>query len=212
MGQIIAEKIDAELDDNGLPYSPAWEKTQPVSFCSDWCGEHPDPERETQVRILWSPEHLFIQFRCRYRDIFVYDGGTTRRDKLWERDVAEIFIRPGSEDPWRYKEFEISPNGDWLDLDINQEEKTKTILYCALRSRVVVNPKAGVWTAEMAIPFESLTRSFNHDEIWKLNLFRIEGSEPNRFYSAWHPTNTPSPNFHVPESFGELRFNAGFIK
>jgi len=27
-----------------------------------------------------------------------------------------------------------------------------------------------------------------------------------RFYSAWSPTMTPTPNFHVPEAFGHLVF------
>jgi len=30
--------------------------------------------------------------------------------------------------------------------------------------------------------------------------------EEPRFYSAWRPTNTPAPNFHVPEAFGALVF------
>jgi alpha-galactosidase len=126
---------------------------------------------------------------------------------LWERDVAEVFIRPGSDDPRHYKEFEISPNGDWLDLDINKGEKS--FLLCDLRSRVAVDHGSRTWTAEMAIPFNSLTGSFDPDEVWRLNLFRIEGPEPNRFYSAWRATCTSRPNFHVSDAFGELHFIAG---
>jgi len=58
----------------------------------------------------------------------------------------------------------------------------------------------------MALPLRRLIPTFDPSKIWKINFFRIEGSEPDRFYSAWRPTFTPRPNFHVPECFGELRF------
>jgi hypothetical protein len=41
---------------------------------------------------------------------------------------------------------------------------------------------------------------------WKVNFYRVEGASEPRFYSAWRPTRTPVPNFHVPEAFGELIF------
>ncbi len=204
MGRIIAVKLETALGKDGLPRPAAWDKAPPVYFCRDWRGEHADPQRETEARLLWSREHLYVRFLCRYRGIYVYDGGNTRRDQLWLRDVAELFIRTGAEDPRHYKEFEISPNGDWLDLDIAQG--TKSHLLCDLKSRVEVNPNARVWAAELAIPIHCLTLSFDPGTIWRLNLFRIEGEEPNRFYSAWQPTCTTRPNFHVPERFGELQF------
>jgi len=41
-----------------------------------------------------------------------------------------------------------------------------------------------------------------------VNFYRVEGAAEPRFYSAWQPTGTPAPNFHVPEAFGELVFAA----
>jgi hypothetical protein len=206
MPQVTAVKTESPIAITGLPAPSAWDAATPVSFCADWRGEHADTRRETQARFLWSEEYLFVQFFCRYRQIYVYDGGNTRRDRLWLRDVAELFIRPGSHDPRHYKEFEISPNGDWLDLDIDHSRKS--ILYCDLKSRVQVDADASAWSAELAIPFSCLTTAFKPDEVWRLNIFRIEGFEPDRFYSAWCPTCTPEPNFHVPEHFGELCFKS----
>lgn len=204
MNRVVASELTEPLDEALLPTVAAWDKAEPVAFCTDWRGESPDPRRETQARLLWSQEFLYIQFRCRYRELCVYPGNNSRRDKLWEKDVAELFIRPPERALRRYLEFEISPNGDWLDLDI--EPGKKTILFCSLISRVRIDEDARVWTAEMAIPFDCLTARFNPDAIWALNLFRIEGCGPGRFYSAWWPTHSPQPNFHVPEAFGELHF------
>ena len=204
MNRVIAVKLEKTSGEGALPNHSAWGKAPPVSFCSDWRGENADPQRETEVRLLWSSERLFIRFCCRYREVYVYEGSNARRDKLWLRDVAEAFIRRGSNESRHYLEFEVSPNGDWLDLDISQGEKSH--LFCDLKSRVVMDPDAGIWTAELAIPVNCLTTALDPNEIWRLNLFRIEGREPNRFYSAWQPTHTPKPNFHVPEFFGELHF------
>jgi hypothetical protein len=204
MDRVSALRLDTPLNQGGLPAPAAWDEAAPIIYCSDWRGENPDERRETEVRALWSHEFLFLRFRCSYREIYVYSGGNSRRDKLWMRDVAEVFIRPPGRDLRHYLEFEISPNGDWLDLDIAPGEKS--ILYSDMKSRVTVDPQASIWSAELAIPMGCLTASFNPDDAWSINLFRIEGREPNRFYSAWQPTHTPKPNFHVPEVFGKLHF------
>ena len=44
-----------------------------------------------------------------------------RRDELWDRDVAEVFLQPDRFGEKYYKEFEVSPNGQWLDLDITPQ-------------------------------------------------------------------------------------------
>jgi alpha-galactosidase len=204
MNQLFAMELDTPLDGKGLPVKSAWEKALPVVYCSDWRGQNSDSQLETRARMLWSQEFVFIQFLCRYRELYVYDEGNCRRDELWDRDVAEIFIRPPEDKLRHYREFEISPNGNWLDLDIDHGEKR--ILYCNMKSRVTVDSDKRVWNAEMAIPVHCLTSAFDPRAVWRINLFRIEGREPGRFYSSWQPTNTPKANFHVPEVFGELHF------
>jgi hypothetical protein len=53
---------------------------------------------------------------------------------------------------------------------------------------------------------KSLTEYFDPASVWRVNFFRVEGPTEPRFYSSWLPTNTPQPNFHIPERFGHLRF------
>jgi hypothetical protein len=105
-----------------------------------------------------------------------------------------------------------APNGSWLDLDIHLDldiqQGRKSDLLCALRSKVTVDAPARIWIAELAIPMSCLTPGFQPEAVWKANFFRVEGPEPARFYSAWRPTHTPQPNFHVSEVFGELLFSS----
>jgi alpha-galactosidase len=193
-------------DLDGFPQNSAWDTAPPIHFNADWQGHNADPHRATEVGLLWTPETLFIKFHARFREITVFPDADPngRRDHLWNRDVAEVFLQPDSSDPLLYKEFEVSPNGMWIDLDLSHGQRSD--LQSGLRRRVQLNKETSTWIAELAIPMKSLTPSFDPTEIWCANFFRVEGSAEPRFYSAWQPTRTPQPNFHIPEAFGKLIF------
>jgi len=175
-------------------------------FCRDWRGEDLDPQRQTEAQVLWSDDRVFVRFACRYRtlDVFSDADANGRRDELWDRDVAEVFLQPDRFGKKYYKEFEVSPNGLWLDLDISPAGKTH--ITSGMCSRVALDEHARVWTAELAIPIAAITEQFDPVRSWRVNFFRCEGRDPERFYSAWQPTETKMPNFHVPQKFGLLRF------
>src|SRR5262249_22228156 len=156
----------------------------------DWQGNHPDPGRETTVRVLWSKATLFLRFDCRYRELFLFEDSDAngRRDQLWERDVAEAFLQPDPSPERRYKEFEISPNGMWIDLDILPDAKPD--LKSGLKRSIYLDQKAGTWVAELAIPMSSLTSHFDPTKPWHANFYRVEGKQEPRAYLAWQPTNT----------------------
>jgi alpha-galactosidase len=195
-------------DSEGFPTRDTWELAEPLQFNADWQGKNADPERETEVRLLWTAETLFLRFRLKYRAITVFSDAAPNgwRDQLWDRDVAEVFLQPETTSPRRYKEFEVSPNGYWIDLDIGPGEKHD--LKSGMRRRVVLDEKARTWIAELAIPMKCLVKKFDPSDTWRVNFYRVEGASEPRFYSSWRPTGTPVPNFHVPEAFGELVFTA----
>ncbi len=147
-----------------------------------------------------------MRFRCRYRTLNVFTDADSngRRNELWERDVAEVFLQPDRFGQKYYKEFEVSPNGQWLDLDITPEGLHH--VRSGMRSNVRVDENARVWTAELAIPMAAVTDQFDPAWPWRVNFFRCEGLDPERFYSAWQPTETKEPSFHVPQKFGWLKF------
>jgi len=202
----VAVRMPELPDDEGFPRPSSWELAAPLHFDADWQGKNADPERDTEVRLLWTPETLFLRFRAKYRVINVFSdsGADGRRDQLWDRDVTEVFLQPDPSQLRRYKEFEVSPNGFWIDLDIAPGQKHD--LKSGLRRRVVLNEATKTWVAEMALPMNCLVEHFDPAARWKVNFYRIEGATEPRFYSAWRPTRTPAPNFHVPEAFGELAF------
>jgi len=193
-------------DAEGFPTFFSWGRSEPLRFNTDWRGENADPERETEVQLLWTHESLFLRFAARFRAITVFPDAEPngRRDQLWDRDVAEVFLQPGRPQMRCYKEFEVSPNGFWIDLDIAPGEKRD--MKSGLRRRVTVNEAAKTWIAELVLPLKCLVERFDPGASWRVNFYRVEGGAEPRFYSAWQPTRTEAPNFHVPEAFGELIF------
>jgi len=203
---VIASKITKTLGADGLPGDEDWKKAKAIRFDADWQGKNADTERETEVRVLWTPETLFLKYRVKYKTITVFADSEPngRRDKLWDRDVVEAFLQPDPSIVRSYKEFEFSPNNMWIDLDI--AERQGHDLKSGLTRHVTMDEKNKTWTAVAALPMKSLVATFDPKAVWRVNFYRIEGAEEPRFYSAWSPTRTEKPNFHVPEAFGYLRF------
>lgn len=208
----IATRMRAPLGAAAFPENSAWLSAIPIRFETDWRGKNPDPRRATEVRVLWTPEELFLRFHANYRTLTLFPDAdpTGRRDHLWDRDVCEAFLQPDPAQPRRYAEFEISPNGCWIDIAIDADRlEEKPDLRSGLRRRVALDEQARTWVGELAIPMHPLTRRFHPALPWRANFFHIEGPSEPRFYSSWRPTGTPQPSFHVPEAFGRLIFLAG---
>ena len=205
--EITAAPLSSEIALNASVPSPAWRAAAPVTFCSDWQGRNAAPDRETTVRALWSKSTLYLRFECRYRELnlFLDSNPNGRRDQLWDRDVAEAFLQPDPSQPHTYKEFEVSPNGMWIDLDIRPGAKPD--LRSGMTRSVHLDERAHVWAAELAIPMRALTPDFDPHAVWRVNFFRIEGKQEPRGYYAWQPTHSPQPNFHVPAAFGRMTFD-----
>ena len=203
---VIACRVSQDILLDARHPAAEWQTAAPAVFCQDWRGSNPDAARQTQVRVLWTPATLYLRFECRYRELFVFEDSdpSGRRDQLWDRDVAEAFLQPVPARPRYYKEFEASPNGMWIDLDIFPEGRRD--LGSGLQHSAWLDLEKHVWAAELAIPMQALTPKFDPTAVWRANFYRVEGPREPRFYSAWQPTHTAQPNFHVPAAFGKLLF------
>lgn len=207
--EIVARYVAGEISLDAGHSANEWQRARPIRFCSDWQGKNPDEQRETEVRVLWTSQTLYLRFECRYRELYLFDDSDSngRRDHLWDRDVAEAFLQPDSTRAHYYREFEVSPNGMWIDLDIFPGGLAD--LKSGMKRSVFLDEKEKRWAAELAIPLRALTPAFDPKTVWRANFYRVEGKKEPRAYLAWRPTGTPQPNFHAPAAFGALRFAPG---
>ena len=206
MDEIVAHYVNHEITLSAAHPAEEWREAPPIWFCTDWQGLQENPALLTEVRALWSRRTLFLRFECRFRELHVFEDAAPdgRRDRLWERDVVEAFLQPDAARERSYKEFEVSPNGMWIDLDICPAGRSD--LNSGMERSASIDEARRRWSAELAIPLASLSPNVSSGAMWRANFYRVEGRQEPRHYLAWRPTHTPQPNFHVPSAFGVLRF------
>src|SRR5882762_5949216 len=101
-----------------------WKNSDFVDFDQDAWGKSHYPEVSTRVKSLWTDSYIYFAFLGRYDSLNTYgdeDPGPERW-QLWNRDVVEVFLNPQPERVQHYYEFEVAPNNQWIDLEI---DKTK---------------------------------------------------------------------------------------
>lgn len=187
-----------------------WEAAPVVSLATNWKGDPTPPELETTVRLLWNDEALCLGFECRYTELDVDEAPdpTVERYALWDRDVCEAFIRSPREPHARhYREFEVAPTGQWCDLIVDRDRMSADWEWrSGMRTLARVDPDAQRWWVVMALPFAAFDGAPARGEVWQGNLFRISRRHGERHYLTYSPTHTAIPNFHLAESFVDLRF------
>src|SRR5262245_4148563 len=167
------------------------------------------PGHKTEIRSLWSDKNLYFLFICPYDSLNLKPEPTTAEEtnKLWDWDVAEVFIGADFQKIRRYKEFQVSPQGEWVDLDIDRDHplpeggwRWNSGFQVAAR----IDTGRKVWYGAMRIPIEKVdTRRPEPGREMRINFYRLQGPGPARNRIAWQPTNAAS--YHVPEAFGRLR-------
>jgi hypothetical protein len=190
------------------PGDAFWRAARPVYIDKGKYGELHERYR-TEVLSRWTDKNLYFLFVCPYEELNLKPTPNTAAETfgLWNWDVAEVFIGSDFQNIQRYKEFEISPRGEWIDLDIDlanphHEDGWKWNSGFTMAARI--DPAAKIWYGAMRIPLSALQ---NHPagaaDTFRINLFRSQGPPQSRVQMTWQPTM--SDTFHVPEKFGLLR-------
>lgn len=187
----------------------AWQQASRVRIETSWNGEPAPEQRCAEVRLLWSESALYVRFDAEQNEPLVVNDNpqmSGKSLKLWERDVCEMFIAPDTRNRRRYYEFEIAPTGEWLDLIVNwvRDEPRDWEYISGMEPFAKIGPDEV--TMAMKIPWTAFGVKPNAGDVWLGNLFRQVGSGETRGYLAWSPTMTKTPQFHVPEKFGEFVF------
>jgi hypothetical protein len=193
-----------ELD----PASTFWSAAQPVYMEKDSLGKDV-PGYHTEVWTRWTKDNLYFLFRCPYEQLHLKPNPNINQEtnELWNWDVAEVFIGSNFADIKRYKEFEVSPQSEWVDLDINlhnphHEDGWKW--NSGFEARASIDEKNHVWYAAMRIPYSAIdSRPAAAGNRMRINLFRSQGPPEHRHQITWQPPM--SKTFHVPEQFGSIK-------
>lgn len=190
------------------PDAAHWRGIEPITIESDFSGQ-PLTGHRTEVRSRWTDQHLFLLYVSQYQTLYVKPQPVTNSEtsRLWNWDVAEAFIGSDFDNIKKYKEFQVSPQSEWVDLDIDRNTGAKQIgeaWNSGFEVRAHIDTEKKIWYGEMKIPFSAIdSRKPADGSQLRIGLYRIEGPTPNRVHVSWRDTG--GKTFHVPEKFGLLQ-------
>jgi hypothetical protein len=196
---------DMAIDTNSQ--SAFWREASSVYAETDSYG-HAVPGYRTRVSSRWTEKYLYLLFECPYEELYLKPAPNVTEETfgLWNWDVAELFIGSDFYNIRRYKEFEISPQREWLDLDVNLDLPDHTVGWTwnsGFQTDARIDPEAKIWYGAMRIPFSALDpRPPAAGRTFRANLFRSQGPPGHHREIAWKAPM--GQTFHVPEKFGLL--------
>ena len=211
----ISRFTEGESGPDTDPDSNFW-RCAPAVFAGFDVHRRPVAGHTTEIRTRWTRDNLYFLFICPYEKLNLKSDPQTavETNELWKWDVADVFIGSDFKSIRRYKEFEVSPQGEWVDLDIDLDKPHSEVGWqwksgCQVAARI--DPAKKIWYGYMRIPYSSIdSRPAASGNLLRVNFFRSQGPESQRVEIAWQPTHNAT--FHIPEVFGTLELAAGEVR
>jgi len=207
-GLIVSHRAESDFALTADPNGKPWKGTPGVFAERDRRGNLV-PGHRTEIRSRWTKGSLYLLFICPYEELYLRPNPSTTSEtnQLWDWDVAEAFVGTDFGNIKRYKEFQVSPQGEWVDLAIDLSATPPAYdprWSSGFEVKARLDRNARVWFGEMRVPMAAIdTRTPQAGREMRVNLYRLQGPPANRKYINWQPVN--SDFFHTPEAFGRLR-------
>ena len=171
------------------------------------------PTLATTVELVDDGERLIARFDC--DDPEPWATYLQRDAPLWEEEVVELFVAPGTETPGCYLELEVNPLGTIFAARVTSPFGDRRALTVergwnchGLDCSATLRGDGTGWNARLALPWRALAALAPEApaDHFRINLFRIDRpARGTAEFSAWSPTFVTPADFHRPGRFGFLR-------
>ena len=206
-------RIDAKWD------KPPWQDVTPERIGNSM-GRKPGHRPDTQVKIAYDDDALYLIFRV--DDRYVRAAASKYQDSVCADSCVEFFFSPGRDVSHGYFNLETNCGGVTLFqfqrapgrgvVEIPESEYRKILIAHSLPAKVdpeIETPVA--WTVEYRLPIEILKKYCQvtvpaSGVAWRANFYKCGDKTSHPHWLTWSPVDYPTPCFHVPESFGLLKF------
>jgi len=169
--RVLAVTVAPEMD--GRLSEPVWSRAAPATGFIQLEPHRGRPAGfVTRVRFLLSQTHLFVGVRCFDPEPHRITASRTRRDSdLYDDDCIGIGLDT-FHDGRRAYYFFTNPLGAQMDGRLADNGRTADDAWDAEWQSAAVRDNRG-WSAEIAIPLESLKFSPGPDQTWGLGMVRV---------------------------------------
>ncbi len=211
--------IKKEKDINDFVNNDYWKDVKQIVFNEDsylWCNNNYKPK--VIIKLFHSKNYIYLKFKVFEKKVTVkhFNFGS----EVWKDSCVEFFINPFPQLSDKYFNIEINALGVPL-IGVGTSDRTKKRYYFSekeLSTWTIVSslkkPVNGIygndfWTLHYRIPkkfFENYYRKEFNIKKCIANFYKCGDETEYTHYGAWNRIATETPNFHLPEYFGELKF------
>lgn len=177
---------------------------------------------EVKFRIAYSPSEIYLQYVVKEDDIkavFGKDSGS----EPFKDSCVEFFIIPANDGIYYNLEMNCIAIGTFAG---GKERNNRTkfgddVLKQIRRESTLGNTPMGIktkadnngepytWKITIALPVNLFSLSNTEPlkgRTVKANFYKCGDEMPNMQFQSWNPIGNPTPNFHLPEYFGNIKF------
>ncbi len=190
--------------------------SQPAMASLTFADGTPAPANlQTEIRVFHNTRMFFVLFTAIFEDLRIApayvptEPGNGKTLKLWEHsDVLECFIGPNAAAARRYKEFQVAPDGRFIDIAVDRVANPHSgdmTWNSGARFASTVDVLSKTWRAVMEIPWEAIEVDSSRTFVVECNFYRATGTFHGDELLAWSPTGYGEKCFHRVEHFGRLQ-------
>jgi hypothetical protein len=214
----IVKKVHDKLKLDGNWQGNQWNQASPLDI-SLYMGDKPDHYPKTQAKLLYDDYCIYVMFRV--EDQYVR-ALASHQGPVCLDSCVEFFFTPGTDTSKGYFNIEMNCAGTMLfhhqvlprkDARIISEQDCKQMQVWTQLPRIV-DPEISApltWIVAYSLPISIL---HNYAQVtnpapgvvWRANFYKCGDNTSHPHWLTWVKVNRPVPDFHVPESFGELVF------
>lgn len=196
-----------------------WNTVEPLVL-SNYMGDKPEHFPDTRVKLAYDEKAIFVKFRV--EDQYVKAIYDKNQDPVYKDSCVEFFFSPGEDSKAGYFNLEMNCGGTMLfhhqivprknAVAVQETDIRKIKVVSSLPA--LVDPEISdriTWQVTYRIPFSILKGYHDFDDpgpgsIWRANFYKCGDDTSHPHWLTWAPIDFPTPDFHRPEFFGELRF------
>lgn len=204
-----AEELPAALQQAGVAWTPIAQ--------APWANDYPY-QPKAEVRVAHSGDALLVHFRV---DEDTVRAVADNNGNVWEDSCCEVFIRPTAS--LDYYNIECNAAARMLigHQHINAEGKRESV-----RAEADILSTVQRWSSAGDEPFEAkategpweLALIIPVSALWcdrvsdlsglqtKANFYKCGDGLPRPHFLSWAPLTHPTPKFHLPQQFGDVKF------
>jgi len=195
-----------------------WEGVDSIEI-DNILGALPKFKPITYVKMLYDDQNIYVIFIV--QDRFVRCVTNEINGPVWEDACVEFFFSPDMTAPEKYFNLEVTGGGTPLlcyntyprELIYLDTTDIKEIEIAHSLPELILNEIADsvTWTVEYKVPLTLLEKYAKISRpvpgvIWMVNFYKTASSTSNPHYFSWAKIINPVPDFHLPQFFGELKF------